>query len=101
MERRSYVRNAKPGSLLLIADETEEHVQRAYQNIPITREYFKERPDSVAAPIDLLPPEMEDVRLETLGRNRFYALTFRKPRNQPAHPTGAASVVAAFEGTLQ
>ena len=95
------IRVAKPGSLLLIADETEEHVQRAYQNIPITREYFKERPDSVAAPIDLLPPEMEDVRLETLGRNRFYALTFRKPRNQPAHPTGAASVVAAFEGTLQ
>ena len=79
------IRVAKPGSLLLIADETEEHVQRAYENFPVTGEYFKDRPDSVAAPVDLVPAEMEDVRLETIGKNRFYALTFRKPRNTPAH----------------
>jgi ubiquinone/menaquinone biosynthesis C-methylase UbiE len=74
------IRVAKPGSLLLIADETEEHVQRAYENFPVTGEYFKDRTDSVAAPVDLVPAEMEDVRLETIGRNRFYALTFRKPQ---------------------
>jgi ubiquinone/menaquinone biosynthesis C-methylase UbiE len=79
---REMIRVAKPGSLLLIADETEEHVKAAYESIPYTREFFKDRADAVSAPVDLLPPEMEEVRLNILnvsGRNRFYALTFRKP----------------------
>lgn len=80
------IRVAKPGSLLLIADETEEHVQRAYENIPVTNQYFKGRSDTVAAPVDLVPAEMEDPRVETLARNRFYALTFRKPQRKPAEP---------------
>jgi hypothetical protein len=36
----------------------------------------------VAAPVDLVPPEMLETHLEILnvvGKNRFYALTFRKP----------------------
>jgi ubiquinone/menaquinone biosynthesis C-methylase UbiE len=79
---REMIRVAKPGSLLLIADETEEHVKAAYESIPYTREFFKDRDNAVAAPVDLLPPEMEEVHLNILkiaGKNRFYALTFRKP----------------------
>jgi ubiquinone/menaquinone biosynthesis C-methylase UbiE len=76
---REMVRVAKPGSRLLIADETEEHVKSAYEHIPITRGYFKNRKQAVTAPTDLLPPEMQEVRLESLGNGRFYALTFRKP----------------------
>lgn len=79
---REMVRVARPGSQLLIADETEEHVKAAYENIPYTREFFKGREDTVAAPVDLLPPEMEEVRLKIIefsGKKRFYALTFRKP----------------------
>ena len=33
----------------------------------------------VNAPVDLVPAEMGEVGVETLWRNRFYALTFRKP----------------------
>ena len=36
----------------------------------------------MTAPIDLVPPEMLETHLELLkpmGKNRFYALTFRKP----------------------
>jgi len=30
-------------------------------------------------PIDLVPPEMEDIRLDMLKDGKFYAITFRKP----------------------
>ena len=76
---REMIRVAKPGSLLLIADETEEHVKGAYEHIPITSEYFKDRKETVTAPIDLLPTEMQEIRLESLGNGRFFVLTFRKP----------------------
>lgn len=74
------IRVAKPGSLLLIADETEEHVQKAYENMPYTQEFYKNRSTAVSAPVDLLPHGMEEVNVETVFGNRFYALTFRKPR---------------------
>lgn len=83
---REMLRVAKPGSLLLIADETEEHVQRAYENIPYTREFYKDRTETVAAPIDLLPPEVEDVHVATVQRNRFYVLSFRKPAAPTIEP---------------
>lgn len=76
---REMIRVAKPGSLILIADETEQHVKGAYENIPYTREFYKDREKAVSAPVELVPEEMEDVRVETVWRNRFYALTFRKP----------------------
>jgi ubiquinone/menaquinone biosynthesis C-methylase UbiE len=78
------IRVAKPGSRILIADETEEHVKRAYERTPLTRRYFKNRKESVIAPLDLVPPEMLETHLEVLnvaGKNRFYVLTFRKPAN--------------------
>jgi ubiquinone/menaquinone biosynthesis C-methylase UbiE len=72
------IRVAKPGSLIVIADETEEHVKRAYEQVPITGGYFKHRKEAVAAPADLVPAEMREVRLETIWNGRFYTLTFRK-----------------------
>ncbi len=76
---REMIRVAKPGSRLLIADETEEHVKSAYERSPLIGRYFKGRKEAVAAPIDLVPPEMKEIHLEILRDGRFYALTFRKP----------------------
>jgi ubiquinone/menaquinone biosynthesis C-methylase UbiE len=76
---REMIRVAKPGSLILIADETEEHVKKAYENLPYTQNFYKDRTESVAAPVDLLPEGMEEVKVETVWGNRVYALTFRKP----------------------
>ena len=73
------IRVAKPGSRILIADETEKHVKGAYERIPITNRFFKNRREAVTAPVDLVPPEMGEIRLELLRDGRFYALTFRKP----------------------
>jgi len=79
---REMIRVARPGTRILIADETEEHVKASFERAPITGGYFKNRKEPVAAPVDLVPPEMLETHLEILnvvGKNRFYALTFRKP----------------------
>ncbi len=88
---REMIRVAKPGSRILIADETEEHVKDMYERGPITGGYYKNRKEAVTAPIDLVPPEMLETHLELLkpmGKNRFYALTFRKPgvNSEPVKP---------------
>ena len=79
---REMIRVARPGSRLLIADETEEHVKAAYERGPVTSGYYRNRREPVKPPVDLLPPDMQEVHLEILnvvGKNRLYALTFRKP----------------------
>jgi ubiquinone/menaquinone biosynthesis C-methylase UbiE len=76
---REMIRAAKPGSRLLIADETEEHVKSTYERSPVIGRYFKNREEVVAAPIDLVPPEMKEIHLEILRDGQFYVLTFRKP----------------------
>jgi ubiquinone/menaquinone biosynthesis C-methylase UbiE len=74
---REMIRVARPGSLLLIADETEKHVKEVYERG--LGGFYKHRKAPVSAPIDLVPPEMQDVHLESLKSGMFYALTFRKP----------------------
>jgi ubiquinone/menaquinone biosynthesis C-methylase UbiE len=75
---REMIRVAKPGSLMLIGDETEQHVKGTYEKGPFTRKYFKHRQEAVTAPIDLVPADMQEIRL-SVWNGRFYALTFRKP----------------------
>jgi ubiquinone/menaquinone biosynthesis C-methylase UbiE len=76
---REMIRVARPGNLLLIADETEEHVQNAYENIPITSSYYKGRTEAVTTPVDLVPAEMQEIQVRSVFNGRLYALTFRKP----------------------
>ena len=76
---REMIRVAKPGSLILIADETEKHAQDTYERMPIASGYFKDREETISLPINLVPSEMLDTKLELVWENRFYALTFRKP----------------------
>lgn len=75
---REMIRVAKPGSLLLIADESEKHVKEVYERG--LGSFYKNRKEPVSAPVDLVPAEMQEVRLESLKNGMFYALTFRKPR---------------------
>ncbi|MGA2653793.1 MAG: class I SAM-dependent methyltransferase [Terracidiphilus sp.] len=71
------IRVAKPGSLLLIADETEKLSQNTYENI--LGRFLKKHREPVVPPIHLVPEEMEEVQLQDLRGGEFYAITFRKP----------------------
>jgi len=71
------IRVAKPGSLLLIADETETHVKSTYETT--LGGFFKNRKEPVVPPVHLVPSEMQDVQFQELRDGQFYALTFRKP----------------------
>jgi len=51
---REMIRVAKPGSLLLISDETEKHVKGVYEKQP--GGLFKNRKEPVSPPVDLVPP---------------------------------------------
>ena len=73
------IRVAKPGGHLMIEDETEEYVKSTYENIPFTSSFYANRKQAVTVPIDLVPPEMENIHVEMLKDGKFYALTFRKP----------------------
>ncbi|MGA3373038.1 MAG: methyltransferase domain-containing protein [Terracidiphilus sp.] len=76
---REMIRVARSGGHLMIEDETEEYVKNTYQKIPYTSSFFKDRKQPVTVPIDLVPPEMEEIHLEMLKEGKFYAITFRKP----------------------
>jgi ubiquinone/menaquinone biosynthesis C-methylase UbiE len=98
---REMIRVAKPGSRILIADETEEHVKTSFERMPIVGSYFRNRREAVVAPADLVPPDMLETSVEILnviGKNRFYALTFRKPASDGS-PTKSESRDAAKSAT--
>ena len=73
---REMIRVAKPGSLLLIADETEKHVKQVYEK---GLGSYRNRREPVSPPIDLVPPEMQETHLEIGRTGEWYMLTFRKP----------------------
>lgn len=65
---REMVRVAKPGTKLLIVDETEMYARRRHGKTPL-----------IMAPVSLLPAEVENVRYQDARGSRLYCLTFRKP----------------------
>jgi ubiquinone/menaquinone biosynthesis C-methylase UbiE len=79
---REMIRVARPGAHLMIEDETEEYVKSTYEKIPYTSSFYGDRKQPVNVPIDLVPPEMEDIRVHMLKEGKFYAITFRKPGQQ-------------------
>jgi SAM-dependent methyltransferase len=89
---REMIRVAKPGSRMLITDETEKYVKSTYERIPITSAFFKNRPEAVTTPIDLVPPEMLEIHLEMLRDEQFYALTFRKPSSAMPNRTNSQAL---------
>ena len=98
---REMIRVAKPGSMLLIADETEKHVKGVYEKQP--GGLYKNRKEPVSPPVDLVPPEMIDVRLEVLRGGDTYALTFRKPaaRCRPSVEGNASHRVYSLRAIAQ
>ena len=95
---REMIRVARPGSLLLIADETEDYVKQVYEKQP--GGLFKNRKQPVRPPIDLVPAEMREVHLELLMDGLFYALTFRKPLEAESRNTVVAADMAISASSI-
>ena len=91
---REMIRVAKPGSLLLISDETEKHVKGVYEKQP--GGLFKNRKEPVSPPVDLVPAEMTEVHLEVLRGGDTYALTFRKPAAHVGRPLKATPAIESI-----
>jgi ubiquinone/menaquinone biosynthesis C-methylase UbiE len=73
------IRVAKPGTKLMITDENPVVVEKQYRRVPFVRKYFSKADVNVEPPVDLVPPEMLDIRVKDVYGGRSYCLTFRKP----------------------
>jgi ubiquinone/menaquinone biosynthesis C-methylase UbiE len=73
------IRIARPGTPIVIADETEKLARGVYDLLPGFSRKDHGNKIAAKAPIDLVPPTMQDVRLDTLWKGMFYCLDFRKP----------------------
>lgn len=72
------IRVAKPGTKILIVDETDKLVKDNYQKNPAPKGHFVDAAKAVI-PTDLIPPGMKDVRSEIVCKGTIYKLTFVKP----------------------
>lgn len=72
------IRVAKPGTKILIADETEKLVKEVYQKNPFSKKHYKDT-SNISTPVHLVPKEMADIEVNIINRGLFYSLTFRKP----------------------
>jgi short-subunit dehydrogenase/ubiquinone/menaquinone biosynthesis C-methylase UbiE/uncharacterized protein YbaR (Trm112 family) len=82
------IRVARPGAKIVIGDETERGAHGYEQVLPGFKETFKGEREPIIAPVDLIPADMEDVRLDTnVWRGWFYCIEFRKPLAKPVTKT--------------
>lgn len=73
------IRVAKPGTRILICDEKEKGAQAYERFLPRFKRMFEGQRKAVIAPVGLIPPEMQDVRLFDVWKGWFYCIEFRKP----------------------
>jgi ubiquinone/menaquinone biosynthesis C-methylase UbiE/uncharacterized protein YbaR (Trm112 family) len=73
------IRVAKPGTKIVIVDETEKYVRQGYQRNPLTRSYYLGQEAAAVCPVDIVPAEMREVRARQITEGRLYCLTFRTP----------------------
>ena len=70
---------AKPGTKIVIVDETERTVRENYQRTPIVKNSYEPGSEKVQSPIDLVPAEMKDITTREICGGKLYCLAFRKP----------------------
>lgn len=73
------IRVAKPGTRILIADETEKGARGYERFLPGFKGSFTSRRAAIAAPLDLVPAAMLEKRVFDVWKGWLYCLEFRKP----------------------
>jgi ubiquinone/menaquinone biosynthesis C-methylase UbiE len=81
------IRVAKPGSKLMVVDETESMVINTYQKNPFSRKLYQLADRDLSVPVHLLPTGMKEIEVRYFFDQKIYCLTFRKPDpNNTGHP---------------
>jgi len=79
------IRVARPGARIVVADETEKGARSYEWLLPgFSRIFFDGKREAVTTPIDLVPPDMEDVRAHTVWHGIGYCIEFKRPRSRGA-----------------
>ena len=73
------IRVAKPGTRILICDENEKGAQAYERFLPSFKKMAGKQRPAVVPPVDLLPPNMQEVRLYEVWNGWMYCIEFRKP----------------------
>ncbi len=73
------IRVAKPGTKILIADETERGAKGYEKTIPGFKESFAKKRNPITPPIELIPTTMLDIHLLDIWKGWFYCIEFQKP----------------------
>jgi ubiquinone/menaquinone biosynthesis C-methylase UbiE/uncharacterized protein YbaR (Trm112 family) len=73
------IRVAKPGTRILISDESEKGAQGYEKFVPGFKKNFDGKRPPIMAPLELIPPEMHEVRAFDVWKGWLYCLEFRKP----------------------
>jgi ubiquinone/menaquinone biosynthesis C-methylase UbiE len=73
------IRVAKPGTKIMIADENE-RIAEMGEKLPISKAFYKDRPETITAPVDLIPRNMLDIEAKNILDGDLYCVTFRKPQ---------------------
>ncbi len=73
------IRVAKPGTRVVIVDETEKAVSGMYRKNPMTREYVEGDEKKAFSPIELVPEGMREIQAREIAGGKMYCLTFRTP----------------------
>jgi ubiquinone/menaquinone biosynthesis C-methylase UbiE len=73
------IRVAKPGTRILIADETEKGAKGYEKYIPGFKGSFGKVREAIVPPIELVPKEMLGIRVFDVWKGWMYCIEFRKP----------------------
>ena len=72
------LRVAKPGTRLMIADETQDFIASQYQKNALTKKAYADAQFDLAEIENAIPDSTRERQTHFLWDNRFYAMTFRK-----------------------
>ena len=72
------LRVAKPGTRLMIADETQDFIESQYQKNALTKKAYADAQFDLAEIENAIPDSTRERQTHFLWDNRFYTMTFRK-----------------------
>lgn len=75
---KEMIRVAKPGALIMIGDETQNHIDSWYCKIPFVKKFFNNT-EPISPPIGLIPQEMVNIKMGYKWNDSMYMITFHKP----------------------